>query len=56
LNDLKELNQTAPRFMGSHSVISNKPRLHTKKKTHSYNKKPESLHSSQKHMSGACLN
>jgi len=31
LSDLKELNQTAPRFMGSHSVISNKPGLHTKK-------------------------
>jgi len=25
------LKQTAPRFMGSYSVISNKPRLHTKK-------------------------
>jgi len=32
LSDLKELNETAPRFMGSHSVISNKSRLHTKKK------------------------
>jgi len=26
VSDLTELNQTAPRFMGSHSVISNKPR------------------------------
>jgi len=25
------LNQTASRFMGSHSVISYKPRLHTKR-------------------------
>jgi len=31
LSDLKELNQTAPRFIGSYSVISNKPRLHTQK-------------------------
>jgi len=29
LDDLKELNQIAPRFKGSHSVISTKPRLHT---------------------------
>jgi len=35
------LNQTAPRFMGFHSVISNKPRLHTKK-AYSYNKNQES--------------
>jgi len=25
------MNTTAPRYMGSHSVISNKLRLHTKK-------------------------
>jgi len=31
LSDLKEFNQTAALFMGFHSVISNKPRLHTKK-------------------------
>jgi len=31
LSHLKELNQTAQRFMGFHSVVSNKPRLHTKK-------------------------
>jgi len=34
LNDVQELNQTAPRFIGSHSVISNKPGLHTKKHIH----------------------
>jgi len=32
LSDLKELNQTAPRYMGPHTVISNKPRWHSEKK------------------------
>jgi len=52
LSDLKELNQTASRFMDSHSVISNKPRLHTKKQ-YSYNKNPESLRCEEKHMSSS---
>ena len=38
-------------MQGFHSVISNKPRLHTKK-TYSYNKNPKSLGCEQKHMSG----
>jgi len=38
-------------MQGSHSVISNEPRLHTKKKkTYSYNKNPENLCYEQKHM------
>ena len=37
-------------MQGSHSVISNKPRLHIKK-TYSNNKNPESLCHEQKHMS-----
>jgi len=31
LSELKALNHTASRFMGFFSVISNEPRLHTKK-------------------------
>jgi len=40
-------------MQGSHSVISNKPGLHTKKKQYSYqnNINPESLGCEQKHMS-----
>jgi len=37
-------------IQGSHSVISNKPRLRTKK-TYAYDKNPESLCNEQKHMS-----
>jgi len=40
MSDSKELNQTAPRFTGFHSVMSNKPRLHNK---NSYNKNQKSL-------------
>jgi len=48
---LKELKQPAPRFVGSHSMISNKPRLHTEKNTCSHNENPESLCYEQKHTS-----
>jgi len=37
-------------MQGSHSVISNKPRLHTKKR-YSYNKNPGSSCYEQKHVS-----
>jgi len=44
------LKQPAPRFVGSHSMISHTPRLHAKK-TYSCNENPESLCYKQNHMS-----